>query len=180
MTTYDYCCPDCGHIQEEVHSIKLSAEEANIECKKCQRRPMIRKVSGGSGFILKGDGWPSKTFRVKSQMERSQRKAEKRQAVEWGHMKESQVLPNCDGEVTGKAGDPEAWRKAGKLAGEKGFDSTEYENKARECERAKKIPDHLKTSQIIASKGDDKATSTQPAESVVREIPRTHTVPSNE
>jgi len=53
--TYDYECPDCGHIQEEVHS---ADEMPNIKCERC-RVVMQRVITGGTGFSLKGSDWCS-------------------------------------------------------------------------------------------------------------------------
>jgi len=64
---YDYECPNCGHRQEEWHSIK---ESPDILCKYIEdsdyqgpiycNELMKRVITGGTGFLLKGPGWTGK------------------------------------------------------------------------------------------------------------------------
>ena len=49
---------------------------------------------------------------------------------------------------TGEPNDAKAWRDAGKLAQEKGYDANSYEEKAQEIEQKQRIPDHLKESRV--------------------------------
>lgn len=64
MAVYDYKCDKCDNVQEEMHSIKETPE---IKCEKCQSN-MTRCISGGTGFILKGDGFYSTSQRFKESM----------------------------------------------------------------------------------------------------------------
>lgn len=52
--TYEYCCAVCDHKFEAEQSIK---DEPLVECPKCHVTALRRLVSGGTGFVLQGDGW---------------------------------------------------------------------------------------------------------------------------
>jgi putative FmdB family regulatory protein len=56
MPTYDYRCdsPSCGHITEEVHSIKDIPQHS--ECEECGSES-YKILPAKSDFILKGGGW---------------------------------------------------------------------------------------------------------------------------
>jgi len=64
MPTYDYKCTKCKNIQEEFHGI---SEEKEILCNKCQGK--CKKIfSTGGNFILKGEGWSTKEYKIKTEM----------------------------------------------------------------------------------------------------------------
>lgn len=70
MPTYDYQCQKCGNIQEEFHSISQSPE---IKCKECNE--LCKKIFAGStNFILKGDGFPSTSYKIKRSMSEKNKK----------------------------------------------------------------------------------------------------------
>lgn len=52
MPHYDYEC-DCGHVQEEFHSMTKDPE---IKCKKCEKK-MRKLISGGAGAHFIGEGF---------------------------------------------------------------------------------------------------------------------------
>ena len=54
MPTYEYLCKVCSH-QFEIEQ-KISDEPLS-ECPKCLCCTIDRLISGGTGFVLKGDGW---------------------------------------------------------------------------------------------------------------------------
>ena len=56
---YEYQCPSCNKCQEVDHKM---GEDPEIKCSKCNTR-MKRIISGGSGFILNGNGWPGKEIK---------------------------------------------------------------------------------------------------------------------
>ena len=73
MPTYDYQCTKCTSVQEEFHGI---SGEHQISCKACGS--LCKKIfSLGCGFILKGDNWPSKEIKLKSQMMKKNSKMKK-------------------------------------------------------------------------------------------------------
>lgn len=51
--TYQYVCEKCGYSFERFHSIKKTLRK----CPKCSLIFLKRKISGGTGFILKGSGF---------------------------------------------------------------------------------------------------------------------------
>jgi len=75
MAVYDYECEDCGHTQEEVHGMNDIPE---IRCEKCKCCNMHKIITGGSGFILKGDGWTSSNAKFKQSMTKNNEKAGKK------------------------------------------------------------------------------------------------------
>lgn len=64
MSTYEYSCKTCGFVQEEVHSIMSSPE---IKCNVCGNQ-CEKLFTPTTNFILKGNDWPSRDFRMKSEM----------------------------------------------------------------------------------------------------------------
>lgn len=64
MPTYDYKCNDCGHIFEIFHNI---TEIPDITCGKCNSNNIERKISLGSGFILKGSGFYTTDYKRKEE-----------------------------------------------------------------------------------------------------------------
>jgi len=60
---YDYQC-ECGNTQEEIHGMN---ENPIINCNKCSKT-MQRVITGGTGVIFKGGGWPSADARFKDSM----------------------------------------------------------------------------------------------------------------
>lgn len=145
MPLYDYGCEQCGHVQEETHSIK---ESPQIECQ-CCGSVMVRHICTNPQIVFKGEGWASKTGRVAGQMRNLLAKAEKQESREWSHLKGSRVVPNVDGDVVGEPGDARAWREAGRLAAERGYNAATYEQKAQEIEQRQVMPDHLKDSRAF-------------------------------
>jgi len=51
MPTYDYECPSCGKRFEKEHSM---SEAPEVLCPECGVKAR-RKITGGSGFIMKGE-----------------------------------------------------------------------------------------------------------------------------
>ena len=70
MPTYDYRCNECDHVQEEIHSIKLTPE---IVCEECGVKPMERLISKSIAGFITGDTeaklWKEKRHRVKKNAE---------------------------------------------------------------------------------------------------------------
>lgn len=54
MPTYDYRCNSCGHVFEEMQSIKA---EPLKDCPKCHQPQLVRLMAGGAGMIFKGSGF---------------------------------------------------------------------------------------------------------------------------
>ena len=53
MPTYDYYCEKCKTTIEIIHTMSSLTEERYCDC----GNKLDRKISGGSGFILKGAGF---------------------------------------------------------------------------------------------------------------------------
>lgn len=55
---YDYCCAECGKIEEKWHSIK---EDPEYFCEDHDEPVLMKRViTGGAGTIYRGQGWASK------------------------------------------------------------------------------------------------------------------------
>lgn len=148
MPTYEYECQSCFKRHDEIHGM---LEHPEVQCSHCGGKCIQAFVANTGDFVLKGEGWASKKFRVADQMRKSQEVASKKQDINWGHLKNSTATPNFNGQITGEAGDPEAWRRAGKLAEEAGIDSSSFENKAKEVEAQQKLPEASKSIDSISS-----------------------------
>lgn len=64
MPTYEYKCTKCGNVQENFHSMNSSEQ---IKCEKCNSK-CEKQFSANTNIIFKGNGWPDKERRMKSQM----------------------------------------------------------------------------------------------------------------
>jgi putative FmdB family regulatory protein len=54
MPIYEYQCKNCGHIFDELQSIK---EKPLITCPSCGKDALARLIGTGSGIIFKGSGF---------------------------------------------------------------------------------------------------------------------------
>lgn len=63
MPIYEYMCPKCGALTEELHGI---GEKPVVKCPQCGARARM-KISGGK-FVLKGSGWYVTDYGKKSQV----------------------------------------------------------------------------------------------------------------
>lgn len=114
MPIYMYECPECGHPFERKLSVSQCGE--NQECPHCGAS--AKQVVAPTSFVLKGDGWPGKDIRVKSQMYQRRKVVGRKQR---DHVAPSSKLqPNVDGERTG------SWTEAKELAERKGKDASSY------------------------------------------------------
>ena len=59
MATYEYECTKCGHEFEVQQSMN---DEPKKRCPKC-RGKVMRVISGGGGYILKGSGFYATDYR---------------------------------------------------------------------------------------------------------------------
>lgn len=63
MPTYDYRCAACGHAEEIFHGM---SEKPRKTCPKCKKPKFERLVSGGAGFLFKGEGFYLTDYRSES------------------------------------------------------------------------------------------------------------------
>jgi putative FmdB family regulatory protein len=52
--TYEYICTACGHEWEAEQPITAKPFK---RCPRCKRLKARRLISGGTGHVLKGEGW---------------------------------------------------------------------------------------------------------------------------
>lgn len=55
--TYDYQCSACG---KKVVKVQAITDEPLRKCPKCSKLKLVRQISAGTNFILKGLKWESK------------------------------------------------------------------------------------------------------------------------
>lgn len=122
MPTYEYRCPKCEKPFEVF--LPMSRYDESQNCPECGEGPAVRLVSGGAGFILKGDDWASKNNRVKGQMASNRQRAGVRQKEMVRDAPSVTLVPNVAGERT------ESWSDASKLAASKGKDTAGYDSRA--------------------------------------------------
>jgi putative FmdB family regulatory protein len=63
MPTYDYRCEACGHVEEIFHGM---SEKPKKTCPKCKKPKLERLISGGAGFLFKGNGFYLTDYRSES------------------------------------------------------------------------------------------------------------------
>ena len=116
MPTYTYECPKCKKVFERILAMSESSSEQ--KCEKCQVAGKKVIVAGYGGFVLKGDGWASKDFRVKGQMTARNKRAG--QKMKDHHKPSPAIVPNYKGEETG------TWTEAQSKAASDGKDTSSY------------------------------------------------------
>ncbi len=63
MPIYEYQCKNCGHILDELQSIK---EPPLVNCPKCKKDTLVRLIGTGAGLIFKGSGFYLTDYKNKS------------------------------------------------------------------------------------------------------------------
>lgn len=116
MPTYDYRCPDCGHVEEVVHSIK---SDPDIKCSSCNKCLMQRMISSNTtGFIFKDGGTPSMAYKEKRLRQKKNAGLNVRQIERYGSG--VRLKPNVAGHEV------DSWSDAAKLAKEAGWKEDSY------------------------------------------------------
>lgn len=57
MAIYDFECNECEEVHEENIPMSEAESEMEFECEKCGKPTIHKKLIGGAGFVLKGEGW---------------------------------------------------------------------------------------------------------------------------
>ena len=123
MPTYEYRCEHCGAEFDKLLPIARYKEPQ--DCPECGKGPAKKMISGGSGFILRGDGWAGKNMKIKNQMRAKNKRLDAKQRERRNDAPTATLAPNVDGERVG------SWSDAAKLAKSKGKDASGYEARAR-------------------------------------------------
>lgn len=122
MPVYEFKCSTCDLIFEVICT-REERKQAQ-PCPECEGE--TERIMSAVGIVLKGDGWPSKAFRVNGQMaEKRGRLAQKERDLK-GDGFVPKLAPNVGGERT------ETWEDAKRLAGEKGKDTSTYDKHIQE------------------------------------------------
>jgi hypothetical protein len=107
------------------------SESPKILCPQCESL-CVRVISGGSGFVLKGADWPSKSLKLSTDRDHKSQELEVKQYQRYGLDGGMRLVPNVDGEVT------DNWNEAKQLAKAKGKVDPMYDHMIfREAEKAK-------------------------------------------
>jgi len=123
VPTYEYECPKCNHTFEII--LRMAESDTPQKCPNC-KTVGTRVITGGAGFILKGDSWAGKNGRVAQQMKRKNRRLDAKQAERKQEAPGLTLAPNVEGERV------DSWSEVQKLAKSKGKETTSYEPKIRE------------------------------------------------
>ena len=96
MPTYEYECTSCGHKFECFQSIM---DKPKKRCPKC-RRKVKRLISGGGGFLFRGNGFYTTDYRSKDYKEKA--KAEKESSTPAASKKDKTPAGKPDAPRAGK------------------------------------------------------------------------------
>lgn len=123
MATFDFLCPNCGDVHEEwVQRLSL-ADEIHPPCAECGTPTSKTFIASNfvGEFVLAGN-WDSKLEKEKKyRADRSAKMAKKQK----DNVYVPPLVPNVDGERVAN------WDDAKKLAKDKGYDTTHYDDKVR-------------------------------------------------
>jgi putative FmdB family regulatory protein len=114
MPIYLFECQQC-HKEFEIQ-VRMSEVGFRPPCPDCGGE--VRKRVVPTQFVLKGDDWPSKAFRSKTQMARRRSKVGQKEKDHVGTG--PKLVPNVGGEET------DSWSEARKLAASKGKAAETY------------------------------------------------------
>jgi len=123
VPTYEYRCNSCEEDFEKL--LPMSRYDEPQDCPHCGEGPAAKKVSGGIGFILRGDGWAGKNNRIAGQMRNKNRRLSGRENVMKNDAPSVTLVPNVGGERV------DSWSEASKLAASQGKDTSGYDAKAK-------------------------------------------------
>jgi len=124
MPTYAYKCDHCGEEFDKI--LPISRYKEPQDCINCGEGPARKVITGGTGFILKGDSWAGKNLKVKNQMREKNRRLDAKQNEMKRDAPSVTLAPNVGGERVG------SWSEAAKLAKSKGKDTSGYHKLARQ------------------------------------------------
>lgn len=122
MAIYEYQCGTCDAEFEKI--LPMSQSDVPQDCPECGKGPAKRRITGGMGFILKGDGWEGKNIKIAGQMQRKNAVLTKKQE-EKSRDAGIRLVPNVGGEKV------DSWSEAGRMASSQGKDASGYEDRAR-------------------------------------------------
>ena len=117
LPTYAFACTKC-----EIHFdriLKLAEYETPQVCPECGAS--AQRLIGTPGFILVGDGWPSKAGRIRKQMQKKNERLESKTQARVKDQPMITLTPNVGGERV------DSWGEAQKLAASKGKDASTYD-----------------------------------------------------
>lgn len=123
MPNYEYKCDECDHSFERL--LKIAQYKDPQDCPECGHGPAKKMITGGTGFILRGDGWAGKNGKIKSQMRQKNQRLTSKQNEMKRDAPSVTLTPNVAGQQV------DSWGEASKLAKSKGKDTSGYDRLAR-------------------------------------------------
>lgn len=132
MSTYDYACDQCGHKEEQIHSMKEKPVYFCPDCKKVGKEVQMTRLFtlNPTGFIIKGGteaiNWKEKRYRLKKSAELGTRQIER-------YGTGPRLKPNVAGV------EQESWSDAAKLAKEAGMNTESYQPMIEKEQRTSKV-----------------------------------------
>jgi putative FmdB family regulatory protein len=124
LPTYLYRCEPCDEEFEKILPVARYREPQN--CPNCNEGPAKKLITGGTGFILRGDGWAGKNNRINNQMRQKNRRLTSKQDQMKRDAPSVTLAPNVEGQQVG------SWSEASKLAASKGKNTSGYDARARQ------------------------------------------------
>lgn len=129
MPVYEFKCSDC----EALFEVACTIAERKLprDCQECGSGN-TEKIISHCSFVLKGDDWPGKNFKIKGQMASKNQRLDTKKRDMKGDGMIPKLTPNVDGEVV------KDWGDAKRLAASKGKETTSYDNHIKKETEQKK------------------------------------------
>lgn len=86
MPRYEYECQGCSERFTILQKIS-ELDQAEVPCASCSNTNTLRIVCGGTGFVLKGDGWVGRDIREKNNREKHSEKMDKKMKEHKGNLR---------------------------------------------------------------------------------------------
>lgn len=86
MPRYEYECQGCGERFTVVQKIS-ELDQQEVPCPSCSDTDTIRIVHGGTGFVLKGDGWVGRDIRERNNRAKNSEKMDKKMRDHKGNLR---------------------------------------------------------------------------------------------
>lgn len=126
MAKYNYKCPKCSNIQEEIHSMTVEPE---LDCSECGHTGVVKMIPKSLNFVLKGANWSGKNSKENSYRQKRRQEMGKKMA-------ESHDIPSISPNYKGE--ECKDWNEAKQLAKADGADTLRYEKQVQNLEAQQK------------------------------------------
>ena len=133
MPTYDYSCPDCGIVEEQIHSMNVKPDFFCPQCKAVGKEVKMSRLFtiNMAGFIIRGGTDASHYKEKRTHLKRSAELGV-RQIERYGTTG-TKLTPNVGGL------EQSSWSDAAKLAKEAGMNAESYKPLIEKEQRTSKV-----------------------------------------